>query len=831
MKIKIKEVATELGKSTKEIIDICKELNIKNVKAGTSSITPQEAMKIGEYLQNPNKKVVEKGEKEEAVSKQEEATKVEENKTIKKEDSDNSSNEKPKEVKKEEKGISAIRKKGTGGIRIVKKVKPVAKKEEKVVSKPKPQTTTSKPAPTPPKKKEVKKKVVQAQEKGQELSINREIAEINSIEENQVELLDLSFVDIKLDMEEDKPKKPNQNRGTKKRGGNNRKRTITKEDNKKKKYVKKEKEQGTIFIESETRVYELAEKIGKPLQEVIDKFREYGEELDKNDFINSDYIEMLADDFNVDVQLYNAIEDFDYVGKYDSIKDNEKDLVTRAPIVAIMGHVDHGKTSLLDKIRNSRVTAKEAGGITQHIGAYMVEKDGHKITFLDTPGHAAFSGIRERGAKVTDIAIIIVAADDGVMPQTREAIKHAQESGVPIIIAINKIDKPDANPEKVTTQLSEFGIMPTSWGGENEFVNISAKTGEGIDELLETITLQAEILELQANPKREAKAVVIESETKKGMGAVATVIVQNGTLKKGDSVVCGVTSGRIRNLLNDLGKQVKEAKPGEPVQIVGLGEVPSAGDYLVAVKNDKEAKNYATKWKDFLTEKQRSKSTKATLEDLHKMMLESKIKKLPVIIKADTHGSAEAIKYSLEELKNDEVKVNILSSAIGDVTENDVVLAGAGEDKAIIVGFNVKETPEAKRKAKQEEIEVKLYNIIYELIDDIKDKLSEMLTPEIEEQVTGKAEVRELFAIPKIGTIAGCMVVDGVIHNEDYARVIRGEDVICEAPLSSLKRFKDDVKEVKKGVDCGIMVEGFNEYQPYDIIETFRKNEKKAVFK
>jgi translation initiation factor IF-2 len=829
MKLKIKEVATELGKSTKEIIDICKELNIKNVKAGTSSITPQEAMKIGEYLQNPNKKEVKKGEKKESVSKQEASKKVE-NKTNKKEES-----EKTKEVKKEEKGVSAIRKKGGSRIRIVKKVKPVAKKEEKVVSTPKLQTDTtsdSKSTPTPSKKKEVKKKVVQAQDKGKELAINREIAEINSIEENQVELLDLSFVDIKLDMEEDKPKKLNhQNRGIKKRGGNNKKRTITKEDNKKKKYVKKAKEQGTVFIESETRVYELAEKIGKPLQEVIDKFREYGEELDKNDFINSDYIEMLADDFNVDVQLYNAIEDFDYVAKYDSIKDNESDLVTRAPVVTIMGHVDHGKTSLLDKIRNSRVTAKEAGGITQHIGAYMVEKDGHKITFLDTPGHAAFSGIRERGAKVTDIAIIIVAADDGVMPQTREAIKHAQNSGVPIIIAINKIDKPDANPERVTTQLSEFGIMPTSWGGENEFVNISAKTGEGIDELLETITLQAEILELKANPKREAKAVVIESETKKGMGAVATVIVQNGTLKKGDSVVCGVTSGRIRNLLNDLGKQVKEAKPGEPVQIVGLGEVPSAGDYLVAVKNDKEAKNYATKWKDFLTEKQRSKSTKATLEDLHKMMLESKIKKLPVIIKADTHGSAEAIKYSLEELKNDEVKVNILSSAIGDVTENDVVLAGAGEDKAIIVGFNVKETPEAKRKAKQEGIEIKLYNIIYELIDDIKDKLSEMLTPEIEEQVTGKAEVRELFVIPKIGTIAGCVVVDGVIHNDDYARVIRGEDVVYEAPLSSLKRFKDDVKEVKKGVDCGVMVEGFNEYQPYDIIETFRKNEKKAVFK
>ncbi len=795
MKIKIKDVAAELGKSPKEILEICKELGI-TAKVAHSSITPQDAMKIDNYIKNPSP-----------------APKKEEVKEIKKE-----------EPKKEENKVKTIRKRG--GIRIKRKVEP---KEEKEKPEVKEKTKVVSSTPTPTKKKKPKK--VEAKDKGDELAINREIAEINSIEENQVELLDLSFVDIKMDLEEENQKPKNQPKKKKTTKRNNQKRTITKEDNKKKKYAKKEKEQGTIIVQSETRVYELADKIGKPLQEVIDKFREYGEELDKNDFINGDYIEMLAEDFGVDVKLYNPIEEFDYVGKYDEIKDDEKDLESRPPIVTIMGHVDHGKTSLLDKIRNTRVTAKEAGGITQHIGAYMVEKDGKKITFLDTPGHAAFSAIRKRGANITDIAIIVVAADDGVMPQTREAIKHAQDAGVPIIIAINKMDKPDANPDRVTTQLSEFGIMPTDWGGENEFVKISAKTGEGIDDLLETINLQAEIMELKANPKRNAKAVVIESELQKGRGAVATVIIQNGTLKKGDSVVCGTTFGRMRNLINDLGKQVKEAKPGEPVQIVGLNEVPSAGDYLVAVKNDKEARKYATEWKEYLTEKERSKSTKATLEDLQKMMLEANIKKLPVIIKADAHGSVEAIKYSLEELKNDEVRVQVLDASIGDITENDVILADAGENKAIILGFNVKETPDAKRKAKQVGIEVKIFDIIYELIDFVKDKLSDLLAPEVVEVYTGKAEIRAIFPTKSGLNVAGCMVMDGAVHSDDYAKIIRDSEVIYEGKISSLKRFKDDVKEVTKGNDCGIMIEGFNDYKEYDVIETYKKEEKKATFK
>ena len=830
MGITIREVATELGKNIKEIVDVCNTLDIKNVKVGKSTITHQEAAKIAEYIQNPKKeeKTIETIEIKKEEPKSEKLTPRSKEKVEKTEEKQIEDAKKEKEEpKKEEKTkVTSIRKKE--GIRIVRKAKPAKKEEPKREIKSRYGKVENQTAT--PKKKEVKRRPIQAKEKGDELQINREIAEMNSIEENQVELLDLSFVEIKLDLEEDKPKK--QSKAKTKRKFTNRKRTtIAKDDSKRKKYTKVEKEQGTIIVQSETRVYELAEAIEKPLQDVIDKFREYGEELDKNDFINADYIEMLAEDFGVDVKLYNPIEEFDYVGKYDAIKDDENSLVERPPIVTIMGHVDHGITSLLDTIRNSRVASREAGGITQHIGAYMVEKNGHKITFLDTPGHAAFSAIRERGANITDIAIIVVAADDGVMPQTKEAIKHAQNAEVPIIIAINKMDKPDANPDRVTTQLSEFGIMPTDWGGEHEFVKISAKTGEGIDDLLDTINIQAEVLELKATPKREAKAVVIESEVQKGRGAVATVIVQNGTLKKGDSVVCGSTSGRIRGIINDLGKQVKDAKPGEPVQIIGLNEVPKAGDYLVVVKNDKEAKNYATKWKDYLQERERGKSTKATLEDLQKMMAEANIKKLPIIIKADAHGSAEAIKSSLEELKNDEVKVNILDSNVGDITENDIVLADAGENKAIILGFNVKETNEAKRKAKQVGIDVQNFTIIYELIDFVKDELSKLLSPVVSEEYRGKAEIRAIFPTKSELNVAGCMVMDGAVHSDDYARIIRSSEVIFEGEISSLKRFKDDVKEVTKGNDCGIMIEGFNDYQPYDVIETFKKVEKKATFK
>ena len=814
MKIKVSEVARELGLKAKEVVEIAKEIGIEAKVRG--EITAMEAAKIQEHFLNAGKKKEEKKEVKE---------------------------EKPQQVKKEEKprrrrrnSFNDLVNRTQGSIKVVKKAEPKVEKVEKEpeikekvkeVKEEKPKPKVQKPKkPQPAKKREEK-----------ELQINVDLAEMDVIEENQVELLDLYFNDVNLKNDEEleeKAKTKTQAQKQKKQPPKRRKpseNNITKEvAKKKKKKKKKEAEVKTVKIPKEVRVYEFAEAINKPLEEVIEALRELGEERDKNDFLGEEYIETLAEEFGVDVEIYDPLAEFDYVKKYDSVKDDEKDLVERPPIVTIMGHVDHGKTSLLDKIRNSRVAAKEAGGITQHIGAYMVEKDGKKITFIDTPGHEAFTEMRARGAQVTDIAIIVVAADDGVMPQTREAIAHAQAANVPFIIAVNKIDKPQANPDLVKSQLAEMGITPVEWGGDYEFVNVSAKTGEGIDDLLETILLQAEMMELKANPKRKAKAVVIESRVEKGKGPVATIIVKNGTLKKSDSFVCGKTYGRVRLIIDDLGKQKKEVLPGEPAEITGFDEVPMAGDVLVAVDSDKVAKETAEKWKEFLEQREKSKSTKATLEDLQKMILEGELKKLPVIVKADTQGSVEAIKGSLAKLKNDEVKVDVIHSDVGAITENDVILAKATEPHAIILGFNVRPTSQAKNKAKQEGIEIRTYSIIYDLIDDVKELLSGLMTPKIKEEVTATVEVRDVFNVPKVGTVAGCYVQDGVVHRGDYVRVIRDGVVIYDSKLASLKRFKDDVKEVGKGFECGIMVEGYNDVKVGDILETYQKIEEKAKF-
>ncbi|AZV47220.1 translation initiation factor IF-2 [Nautilia sp. PV-1] len=814
MKIKVSVVARELGLKAKEVVDIAKEIGIDAKTRG--EITPMEAAKIQEYFLNAGKEKKTQEKKPEEVKKQE----VKE--------------EKPQRRRRGRSSFNDLVKKTQKGIEVVKKAEPKPEKTEKPEKKeevkktePRMEKPKPKPKPQPAKKREEK-----------ELQINVDLADMDVIEENQVELLDLYFNDINMkndDELEEKAKTKTQQQKQKKTQPVKRKKPseggITKEGIKKrKKKKKKEAEIKTISIPKEVRVYEFAEAINKPLEEVIEALRELGEERDKNDFLGEEYIETLAEEFEVPVEVYDPLAEFDYVKKYDSVQDDEKDLVERPPIVTIMGHVDHGKTSLLDKIRNSRVAAKEAGGITQHIGAYMVEKDGKKITFIDTPGHEAFTEMRARGAEVTDIAIIVVAADDGVMPQTREAISHAQAAEVPFIVAVNKIDKPQANPDLVKSQLAEMGITPVEWGGEYEFVNVSAKTGEGIDDLLETILLQAEMMELKANPKRKAKAVVIESRVEKGKGPVATIIVKNGTLKKADSFVCGKTYGRVRLIVDDLGKQKKEVKPGEPAEITGFDEVPMAGDVLVAVESDKEAKETAEKWKTFLEEREKSKSTKATLEDLQKMILEGELKKLPVIIKADTQGSVEAIKGSLAKLRNEEVKADIIHSDVGAITENDVILAKASEPHAIILGFNVRPTSGAKNKAKQEGIEIRTYSIIYDLIDDVKELLSGLMTPKVTEEVTATIEVRDVFSVPKIGTVAGCYVQDGVVHRGDFVRVIRDGVVIYDSKLASLKRFKDDVKEVGKGFECGIMVEGYNDVKVGDILETYKKIEEKASF-
>jgi len=813
LKLKISEVAKELGLKSKEVVEIAKQLGIKaSIRSG---IDPLDAAKIDEYLKKGFQK--EKPKKEEP----------------KKEEKTQKTEEKPKRRKRRT-SFNDLIKKTQRGITVIQKAKVQKEEEKKEDKKEIAEEEIKKPKKVKPKKPAQKK-----EEK--ELNIDVDLAEMNVIEEDQVELLDLYFNDISL-AEEDEEKTQtktqlNSRKETKKQQQLRRKKAAIKDggikhssSTKKKKKKKKAKEAEIVRIPKEVRVYEFAEAIKKPLEDVLNALRELGEERDKNDFLGEEYIETLAEEFGVNVEIYDPLAEYDYVKQYDEKCPESEYNTPRPPIVTIMGHVDHGKTSLLDKIRNSRIAAKEAGGITQHIGAYMVEKDGKKITFIDTPGHEAFTEMRARGAQVTDIAIIVVAADDGVMPQTKEAISHVKAANVPFIIAVNKIDKPQANPDLVKSQLAEMGIMPVEWGGDYEFVHVSALTGEGIDELLETILLQAEMMELKANPKCPAKAVVIESRLEKGKGPVATVIVKNGTLKKQDSFVCGKTFGRVRLIIDDLGKQKKEVLPGEPAEITGFDEVPFAGDTLVAVESDKVAKETAEKWKEYLEAKEKSKTTKATLEDLQKMILEGNLKKLPVIVKADTQGSVEAIKGSLAKLQNDEVKVNVIHSDVGAITENDVILAKASEPVAVILGFNVRPTSGAKNKAKQEGVEIRTYSIIYDLIDDVKELLAGLMTPKIKEEVTATVEVREVFNIPKVGTVAGCYVQDGVVHRGDFVRVIRDGIVIYDSKLASLKRFKDDVKEVGKGFECGIMIEGFNDVKVGDILETYQKIEEKATF-
>jgi translation initiation factor IF-2 len=597
---------------------------------------------------------------------------------------------------------------------------------------------------------------------------------------------------------------------------------------KRKKYIKEEnKEQiKSVQIPEDVRVYEFAEKIGRSTGEVIRVLFNLGTMFTQNDFLDKDSIEILADEFDVEVTTINPLDALDYVKAYDAIED--KNPIERPPVITIMGHVDHGKTSLLDRIRKTKVATKEAGGITQHVGAYQIEKSGKKISFIDTPGHSAFTEMRSRGAQATDIVIIVVAADDGVKKQTKEAISHARAANVPIVVAINKMDKQGANPELIRSQLAELGITPVEWGGEHEFIEVSAHTGQGIDDLLETLLLTAEVMELKADANRNAKAIVVESSVEKGFGSVADVIVQNGTLKIGDSFVVGTTYGKVKTMILDDGTRAKAIGPSTPAAIVGLSKVPTAGDILIVMDNEKEAKEIADKRAEYERAKELSKSQKVTLEDLSAVIAEGNLKTLPVIIKTDVQGSLEAIKSSLAKLKNEEVKVDIIHEGVGGVSESDVQLANASEH-SIILGFNVRPTGSVKRKAKELGVEIKTYSVIFELIDDIKALLGGMMSPVISEEITGQAEVRETFIVAKVGTIAGCKVSDGLIMRNAGARLIRNGVVIYTTKVKSLKRFNDDVKEVKSGFECGIMLDSFNDIKEGDVIETFKVIEEQVT--
>ena len=575
--------------------------------------------------------------------------------------------------------------------------------------------------------------------------------------------------------------------------------------------------QGFVIEMGETiTVKELAEKLNKPYTEVIKQLIFIGVMASMNQEIDFKTAEKLAEKFECVVE---KIEDDQLLEEVELEEEEEENLKKRPPVVTVMGHVDHGKTSLLDAIREAKVTESEAGGITQHIGAYTVDINGELITFLDTPGHEAFTAMRARGAQITDIVILVVAADDGLMPQTIEAINHCKAANVPIIVAINKMDKEGANPDKVKQQLTEYELLAEDWGGDTITVPVSARQREGIDSLLEMVVLTSEMGELKANPNRNAKGTVVESKLDKGRGAVATLLVQNGTLHVGDSIIVGSTYGRIRAMFDDKGKKIKSAGPSIPVEILGLSEVPAAGDRFNKVKDEKTARAMAEKRKAKLRADHLQSTHKVSLEDLYSQIKEGKVKELGIIVKADVQGSIEAIKSSLLKLSTDEVKVRVIHGAVGAITETDVSLAAASN--GIIIGFNVRPDNNAVALADKEAVDMKTYRVIYNAIDDIKAAMVGMLEPDYKEVVLGTAEVRRIYKISSIGTIAGCYMLNGKITRNSKIRIIREGIVIFESELSSLKRFKDDVKEVATGYECGLSIEKFNDLKDGDLIEAF----------
>lgn len=590
-------------------------------------------------------------------------------------------------------------------------------------------------------------------------------------------------------------------------------------------------ERGVIEVDKTITVKDLAEKLDKPTTEVIKELMFMGVLAAINQEIDLETTKKVADKFSFDVVVKSDEEEkkeleseFEDEFEEDDTE-SDKNLIKRPPVVTVMGHVDHGKTSLLDAIRKSSVTETEAGGITQHIGAYTVNVNGEKVTFLDTPGHEAFTAMRARGAQITDVVILVVAADDGIMPQTKEAINHCKAAKVPIVVAINKIDKPGANIDRVKQELSEEGLIAEDWGGDTVCVPVSARTKEGLDTLLEMTVLTSEILELKADPKRKAKGTVIEAKLDKGRGAVASLLVQNGTLHVGDSIIVGSTYGRIRAMFDDKGKKIKSAGPSVPVEILGLSDVPEAGDKFNVVKDEKTARNMA----DLRVEKLRNANLaakhKVSLEDLYNQIKEGKVKELGLIIKADVQGSVEAVKQSLEKLSTDEVKIRVIHGAVGAITETDIILASASN--AIIIGFNVRPDNNAAALAEKEDVDIKTYRVIYNAIDDIKAAMVGMLEPEYKEVIIGRAEIRQVYKISSVGTVAGCYVLNGKITRNSQMRLIRDGIVILEGELASLKRFKDDAKEVAQGFECGITLDKFNDEKEGDIIEAFEMQEVK----
>jgi len=570
-----------------------------------------------------------------------------------------------------------------------------------------------------------------------------------------------------------------------------------------------------LKVQESVTVSDLAKAMGVKASELLKKLLGMGVMSSINKSIDFETASIIADDFGYELEL----DTFELDRIIEGVEDSPEDLKPRPSVVTIMGHVDHGKTSLLDYIGHSNIIGGESGGITQHIGAYYVETKGGDIVFLDTPGHEAFTAMRARGAKVTDIIILVVAADDGVMQQTKEAIDHARAAGISIIVAINKIDKPEANPEKVMRQLAELDLVPEAWSGNTIFGNISAKTGEGIDELMELILLQAEVLELKANPDKPARGTIIEAKLDKSKGSVATVLIKEGTLNKGDYFICGENYGRIRAMMNNRGKNIDSALPSVPVEIHGISGVPMAGDELIVVKDEKTARQIAVYRQARLKEREVSKSGVVSLEDLYEKIREGKIKELNLILKADVQGSLEALAESLKKLGTEEVKIRMIHSSTGAITESDVMLASASH--AIVIGFRVRANPRVVQIAEREGVDIRYYDVIYNLIEDIRKALAGLLEPVYKENVIGRAEVKEVFNVSKVGTVAGCYVTDGQVERNAMAHLLRDEVVIFDGKIASLKRFKGDVKDVQSGYECGIVLESFQDIKPGDVIEVY----------
>ena len=802
-----------------ELDDKKKEKQEKSVKEEK----PEEELKVETPVSE--KKELPKEEKKEAKKKEKEAETKEEKvpevrkikkaqakETVLKEEETEEKKEEPKEVESEEPKELKTKYQKLQGPKLTGEKIDLKNFEKKPKKKEADKTSDAK------KKKKRKRERVPVSRQGGGRSDNRQRGRSNY--KKPVEKKEVSEEEIKKQIKETLERL---------QGGRKSKRSKVKKEGRQKRRAKELADQEKEQLESQTlkvtefiTVADLANMMDVPVADVIKVCFDLGIMATMNQRLDAETLSLVADEFGYDVEFVDVEEE---TTEQEEV-DNEEDLMPRPPVVTIMGHVDHGKTSLLDYIRNANVVAGESGGITQHIGAYKVElPNGEKLTFIDTPGHEAFTAMRARGTKVTDVAVIVIAADDDVMPQTREAISHAQAGGVPMVFAINKIDRPNANPDNIKQQLANMNILLEDWGGKYQSQEISAKTGQGVDELLEKILLEAELLGLKANPERAAVGTVLEAALDKGRGYVADILVQNGTLKVGDYLLAGKYHGKVKAMYDERDKKVKEAGPSTPVKVLGLDGAPAAGDKFKVYEDEREAKKIAQKRDQLIREQQLRTQKHLTLDEIGRRIALGDFKELNLIIKGDVDGSVEALADSLQKLSTENINVKIIHRGVGQITDSDVMLAAASD--AIIIGFNVRPSASARKLSEQEGVQIKTYSIIYDVINDVKEAMEGMLSPEIKEEVTGTAEVRNTFKISKIGTVAGCMVTSGKIYNNSLVRLIREGIVIYDGELASLKRFKDDVKEVSKGYECGLMVKNYNNIEEGDIVEAYQKYEVK----